>query len=249
METKQPAFRSPSAVAGAFIALGLIVAVSIGAYAFYSVQLFSGSLSVTGSATTQVTSDQVSWTMSISRQVKASALKSGYDQLADDLAAVEQFFSAHNVATTSLDVSPVSMDEVYNYKSDATVDTEKEYTLSQRIVLSSGDIQGVTAMSKEASDIARSGVIFQTQALDYSYSKLPDLRVSLLADAIRDAKARAAKLAEPSGQTVGPLKSASLGVVQVMSPNSVDVSDYGTYDTSSIDKEIMVTVRASFAIR
>jgi hypothetical protein len=39
------------------------------------------------------------------------------------------------------------------------------------------------------------------------------------------------------------------GLVQVMAPNSVEVSDYGMYDTSSIDKEIMVTVKASFEIK
>ena len=35
----------------------------------------------------------------------------------------------------------------------------------------------------------------------------------------------------------------------VMAPNSVDVSDYGQYDTSNVNKEVMVTVRASFAVR
>jgi hypothetical protein len=37
--------------------------------------------------------------------------------------------------------------------------------------------------------------------------------------------------------------------VQVLAPNSEDVNDYGTYDTSSINKEIMVTVKASFEIK
>jgi hypothetical protein len=33
-----------------------------------------------------------------------------------------------------------------------------------------------------------------------------------------------------------------------MAENSVEVSDYGMYDTSKINKEIMVTVKASFEI-
>jgi len=70
--------------------------------------------------------------------------------------------------------------------------------------------------------------------------------VELLANAVGDAKARAEQLAQAGGKKIGILKSASSGVVQVMSPNSVEVSDYGMYDTSSIDKEIMVTVKASF---
>jgi hypothetical protein len=40
-----------------------------------------------------------------------------------------------------------------------------------------------------------------------------------------------------------------MGVVQVMQPNSVDISDYGNYDTSTVEKEIMITVKASFSLR
>jgi hypothetical protein len=35
----------------------------------------------------------------------------------------------------------------------------------------------------------------------------------------------------------------------VLVPNSVDVSDYGSYDTSSIEKEIMVTVHPVFGLK
>ncbi len=74
------------------------------------------------------------------------------------------------------------------------------------------------------------------------------MRVALLPDAIADAKARAESIATAGGNKIGSIKSASSGVVQVLSANSVEVSDYGSYDTSKIEKEIMVTVKASFAI-
>ena len=90
------------------------------------------------------------------------------------------------------------------------------------------------------------GILFSTSSLEYYYSKLPDARVALLTDAIADAKARASKIAQAGGKNIGALQSASSGVVQVLSPNSANISDYGTYDTSSIQKEIMVTVKASF---
>lgn len=249
MDTHTSSLKGSLTLLGGLIALGLIVAAAIGAYAFYRVQLFSGSLSVTGSAKTSVVSDQVKWVMNISRQVRVSGLKQGYDQMTADLAEVNKFFTDHGVNPSDLSITPVSMDEVYDYGKSDSVASEKQYTLRQMITYSSNDVAGVTAMAKDASSLARDGIIFQTQGVEYYYSKLADLRVSLLADAIRDAKARAVKLVEPSGQTVGPLKSASLGVVQVMAPNSVDISDYGMYDTSNINKEVMVTVRAAFSIR
>jgi len=93
------------------------------------------------------------------------------------------------------------------------------------------------------------GVLFTTSSLEFYYSQLPQARIELLASAVQDAKARAEQLAQAGGKKIGILKSASSGVVQVMAPNSVEVSDYGMYDTSKIEKEIMVTVKTSFEIK
>ena len=56
-------------------------------------------------------------------------------------------------------------------------------------------------------------------------------------------------MAEATGKSVGSLKSAASGVVQVLPANSLEVSDYGTYDTSKVNKNVMVTVKASFNLR
>ena len=112
------------------------------------------------------------------------------------------------------------------------------------------DVQKIDELSKNTSSLViDKGVIFSTSSLEYYYSKLPDARVALLSDAIADAKARATKLAEAGGKNIGALQSASSGVVQVLAPNSADTSDYGTYDTSSIQKNIMVTVKTSFELK
>ena len=111
-------------------------------------------------------------------------------------------------------------------------------------------VQGLYAeISKNIQPLIEKGVIFSTQSLEFTYTKLPEERVAMLGDAIKDAKARAASLAQSSGKLVGQLKSASSGVVQVTSANSTDVSDYGFYDTSKIEKNIMMTVKASFTLK
>lgn len=248
MNNEQSVFKTPLVVLGFVLGGSLLLASIVAAVAISNARTADDALSVTGSARTSVTSDQVKWTASVSRQVPQASLRSGYDQLAKDLDRVKAFYASRGVAETALTISPISLEEVYDYRPGAE-SRPKEYNLRQTVVLSSGDVAGVTALAKDSSALARDGVLFQTMSLEYYYSKLSELRVSLLADAIRDAKARAEKIAEPSGQSVGPLKSASLGVVQVLPANSVEVSDYGAYDTSNVDKEVMVTVRASFRIK
>ena len=68
-------------------------------------------------------------------------------------------------------------------------------------------------------------------------------------NAVEDARKRAKAIAESTGQSVGKMKSAASGVVQVMAPNSTDVSDYGQYDTSTREKDVFVSVRTTFILK
>jgi hypothetical protein len=60
---------------------------------------------------------------------------------------------------------------------------------------------------------------------------------------------RAEELAKNSGSEVGTLKYASQGVFQITPVNSTDVSDYGIYDTSTVDKSIKAVVTIEYSIK
>lgn len=227
------------------LGLAIIISTVIGVYAFYQVRTFDNTLTVTGSTSKPVTSDHVRWVGTISRIVKISTLKQGYTEMASDLVAVNSFLKDKNIPADQVVVSAISMDQNY----DQNNGQEKTYTLRQNIEVNSSDVNGITDVAKNISPIIDKGVIFSTQSLDYTYTKLPEERVAMLSDAIKDAKARASSLAQASGKKVGQLKSSSSGVVQVVSLGSTDVSDYGMYDTSKIEKTIMMTVKASFTLK
>lgn len=234
---------------GVLLSVALVLMAIIGAGTFYSIRQLDNTLSVTGSAKRLITSDRALWRTSISRTVTANTLPAGYRDMARDLASVKAFFKKEGIEEKDLDISALFMDEVYDYQNPNRDPANKQYTLRQTIELSSQDVAKVTELSKKASEVVNQGVIFTTQALEYTYSELPAMRISLLSEAVKDAKARAEKLAESNNQKVGSLKSAGVGVVQVLSPDSVEVSDYGTYDTSKVEKEVMVTVKATFVLR
>ena len=136
------------------------------------------------------------------------------------------------------------MDQIYDQNNSG----DREYTLRQTFTINSENVSAITELSKNTQALIQKGVIFSTQSLEYYYSKLSEARVALMANAVKDARARAESLAESVGKKIGDLKSASSGVVQVLPPNSLEISDYGTYDTSTVDKQIMLTVRASFTL-
>lgn len=202
-------------------------------------------LSVTGSAKARVTSDQAKLVMNISRTVPISSLAEGYGGIANDLALANGLLKKAGIPESEVVVSPISMNQIYDSNSGAEI----RYQLTQLVTVQDNDVNKVTEISRDIPSLASQGAVIAVQSLEYYYSQLPDLRVSLLSDAVKDAKARAEKIAAGTGRGVGNVQSASNGVVQVLSPNSVDISDYGSYDTSNIDKDVMVTIKASFRLR
>jgi len=229
---------------GLILGLSIIVSAGLGSFTFFKLRSMDY-ISSTGSAKKAVLSDKVKWSSSITRLVKISTIKEGYTKLDTDLKEVKGFLVSSGIAESSIDISPISMNEIY----DQNQSVEKNYNLIQNITVQSADVQKISDLAKNTTSLINKGVIFSTNSLEYYYSKLPETRVELLANAVQDAQARAGQLAKAGGKTIGVLKSASSGVVQVMAPNSIEVSDYGMYDTSSINKEIMVTVKASFEIK
>ncbi len=230
------------------IGLSILIATIIFSFAFYYSRTTADVISVTGSASKEVISDKAKFSGNISRIVKLYNLKDGYSAMASDLKIVNDFLKDQKVDPATVTISTVSMEQNYDYNNNQP-STEKDYTLRQNIEVTSNDIEKITALAKSTQTLIDKGVIFSVSPVQYYYNNLPQVRVDLLADAVKDAQARAKKLVESTGKTLGTLKSAASGVVQVLPSNSLEITDYGTYDTSSINKNIMVTVKASFGLK
>ncbi len=216
--------------------------------ALYKVKNLDNILSVTGSTRYAVTADTVKWSSNISRSVKASDLKSGYSQISKDLDNVIKFLKDNGIKESDIKTYPVSMEKDWSYNQNVSPN-DQIYLLRQNIEVSSTDVNSVENISKNTEKISNINAFFSMGNVEYYYSKLPELRVNLLSDAIKDAKNRASKIAESNNQKVGSLKSATMGSVLVLAPNSnIDNTDWGAYDTLSKEKEIMVTVKTSFLL-
>jgi hypothetical protein len=232
-------------IAGGILGIALIIGTSIVAYTFIVVKSMDNVITVSGSAKQEVRADSARWTGSFSRTVTVSGMASGYTQMKTDEQTVVTFLTNQGVPSDAIVISPVFANEIWKNDTYAP----KEYNLIQNIEIKLNDVDKVTALAKASSSLATRGIIFSAGIVEYYYQALPDLRVSLLPDAIADAKKRAEAIATSSGKTVDSVKSVAMGVVQVMPAGTIDVSDYGMYDTASIDKDIMITVKTTFSLK
>lgn len=227
------------------LGLSLVAAALIGGYTFYAVRAMDNVLTVTGSAKTRVTANSVKWSLTVTRTVQQNGTAQGYAQIARDADAVVAFLTAQGVQGAEITTMPASLEEIY--KNDASL--PREYHVRQTVIVQSANVDAIDALSKRLVELSNKGILVTGNWLEFYVTNLPELRVSLLTDAVTDARSRAENIARAGGQSVGALKSASSGVVQVLAPNSIDVSDYGQYDTQSKEKEVMVTARATFFVR
>lgn len=230
---------------GLTLAIGMVASAAIASLTFAKVKMLDNTLSVTGSARQHVTSDMVKWSSSFSRVAPLDGIEGGYSQMKKDEDAVKMFLRLKGVKDEEMTISPVLMSENYRQYDTAP----RAFTLRQTVEVRSDEVQKITAIAKDLQTIINQGILFSSDNLEYTYSKLAELRVSMLSDAVKDAQARAMKIAESTGTRVGAVHSASMGVVQVLSAGSTEVLDYGSYDTQSIDKEVMVTVKTAFGLR
>jgi hypothetical protein len=247
----------PLLLFGLILGVSIVVGTMIVARTITYVKTFDNAqLTVTGSTEQRITSDQVTWSSNFTRTVPADGLKDGYGQMKQDLSLVLSYFQAQGVTDSEITVAPVMMNPIYNNctangklpVSSGCVNSIVSYRLSQNIQVNSGNVQQITKLAQDSTSLINQGVVFSTQRLEYFYSKLAGLRVQLLAAATKDAQVRAQKIARSTGSQIGHLVSVSTGVIQITPVNSTEISNGGTYDTSTIDKQITAVVRASFVL-
>lgn len=177
-----------------------------------------------------------------------------------DLAVVKDYLQKSGIGDAEITINPLTVSPVCDGSNNIYYDKYGNqscgssrtagYNLQQVIIVESLRVNDVTKISQAASDtFIGQGLVFSTQSLEYYYSKLGDLRLDLLAEATADAKARAERIAETTGKSLDSLQAASMGVFQVTAKNSVEVSDYGSYDTVSLEKKVTGVVRTSFSLK
>ena len=235
----------PLVSAATILVVGAVVVASIGAYTAYDIKLSRDSVEVTGSAKESVVSDTARWIINLDTKTGVNEQQVGYTRL--DRAVAKIVSHLESQGFTDYETPSVTSFPNYTYPQYGEP-IMTGFTVSRQIIVRSNDIDKISLLANNIEPFTGSDYNVTTQALELTYSKLDEMRVELLSEAIKDAKARAEAIASESGRSVGVLRNASGGVVQVLPQGGVEISDYGLYDTQSKNKEIMVTVRANFEL-
>jgi len=233
--------------AGTALALGLIISSLILGWAYKGTKKGDEAITVTGSAKRRISSDLVVWSAGVS--VQAPQLSDSYKQLSDNIPRIKQYLLSKGIPEDQMTVSSITTTTNKGRDSDGNETSEiTGYTLSQQIEVRSTDVAKISQVAREATELINQGILIESSAPRYYYTKIGDLKVEMLGEAAKDAKERAEKIASSTGNSIGAVRSAKMGVLQITAADSTDVSDYGVYDTSTIEKDMTAVVNVSFAV-
>ncbi len=214
-------------------------------------------IDIKGYTTQQITSDLIVW--SGIYDVDSVDLKDGYNALESNKGIVMKYLKNKGIAEEDLIFSSISISENHALNEYGGYTNEiEDYTLAQTVTISSTEIDKVTEISRNATELLNEGIQFESYAPEYHYTKLEDLKASMLADATKDATKRAELIAENAGSKLGSLTHAKVSSIKITPLYSVPNDYYDDYnygysnyvdnDSVSLEKEVTVSVYCTFEI-
>lgn len=240
--------RQNDKVEGYFLlALAIVISSLIGAKAVRDVKRAGDTIQVTGSARMRVVSDYVVWRGTLQASGPNSAVASQKLQKARERFLA--FVHEKQIPDSILTLNPVNGWQEMEYDQNGRpTGNVLRYNTNQQFTVRSNNVDLVTQVASDVEELMREGIDLNSNPPEFLYTKLDEARVALMAEATRDAKARAEQIAEAAGGKIDVIRDARMGVIQVVAPNSTNVSNYGMYDTSTREKDVIGVVKVSFTL-
>ncbi len=238
-------YSAPLVAAATILVLGAFGVSFYGGKVVTDIKLAEDTIEVTGSAKRAVTADTGRWTINLETKTRLTDQQTGFDRLGDAVTKITDYLEAQGMTEIETPTGNSYAQYAYPQYSEPI---HTGYTVSRAVIVRSTDVVKLSALANDIEPLTGTDYTVSTGMLELTVSSLPEMRVALLSEAIKDAEARAEAIAKETERSVGLLRNAEGGVVQVLPEGGVEVSDYGSYDTMSMNKEVMVTVRATFSL-
>ena len=244
------------------ISVAVVLATSIAAGSWKDVRKRpeKNNIRITGSARKRIVSDLIQWSAAI--EAKAPERTAAYLALKIGTEKAVAFLKAQGVKPEEIQTQSASINEEFEtVKEDKVLPGTNVPLRSERkesrgfraiqiVSVSSTNVALVEKASREITTLLEQGVAVTSQAPNYYYTRLGELKLQMLAEAAKDARSRAENILNSAGNTsVGKLVYADMGIININAANSTETSTEGNNDTTSSEKDIITIVHAEFEVK
>jgi hypothetical protein len=204
-------------------------------------------ITVTGSSTERITSDFADWSVMVS--VGGDSQPAAYQALQPAVQRTVEFLKAQGIQPSEIELGNVKSEQ-QQVRDPRTGELRSvTWSSTQTVKVSSPNVRKVQAVAGAIAELIGQGVPLTINEPAYTYTKLAEKRVDMLAKATRDARVRAVAIAREAGSGIGPIARADTGTFQITVPNSTEMGSYGAYDTSTIEKDITAVMGVTFRVQ
>jgi uncharacterized protein len=233
------------------IALSVVISATLISVAYTKKGKSNQSISVTGLGEEHFTSDLIVWKAYFSKSSRD--LKSASSELNLEREKIKRYLIKKGIIESDIVFSAVDIQKQYSSQYDgngnyvATIFSG--YSLSQSLRIESLEVDKIERIAREATELINQGIELVSNPPDYYYTKLAQLKLKMIENATKDARERADKIAVNANSSLGNLKNASMGIIQITAKNSAeDYSWGGSFNTSSKLKTASITIRLEYGI-
>lgn len=177
---------------------------------FLSAQDFSkqGSyVEVKGLSEKIVKADTAIW--SISSDVKSNNIDSLYMDMEKNLTAIKSFLKDKGFEDSEINMAPV------NVYQDTYKDALFRYNAYTQLSVYSKKVDLMKSASKDTLALIKKGVVMTQNSVSFEFSDINSIKPQMLAEALKNAKDTAQKIAEESGSVLGSLHRGNQGVFDI----------------------------------
>ena len=204
-------------------------------------------ITVTGSARVEAKADKAVWPLNA--EYVAPTQSVAVSKVGVAVNALVKYLTNGGIPSDAIEFGSVSAYPQEEWVNGSSTGRITSYRASRSVTVRTEDVDLVLKLSTNLGSLLETGINVSNYGPQYYVSKLSELRPKLLKEAMQDARLRASSIVEATGGKVGNVMSVRSGPFQVTSPDSVDTSAGGFYDTMTIDKTITSTVTVVFKVK
>lgn len=196
-------------------------------------------VTVRGVSERNVSADLATWTVSFSDE--GTTLAPVQESVDRKSRAVRAFFQRAGFKPD--EVSDTAITAGQSFDRDRK---EERVTVSRSIQLRSIDVMKVRNAYARQSELIRGGVPISGSNVSYVFTRLNDLKPTMIAEANQNARRSAEQFAHDSGASVGRIKTASQGYFSIGARDGEECDDCGSSGGSSPFQKVRVVTTIDY---
>ena len=226
--------RNVTLIAALILALGIVIGGFLLGDGLRRARMADRSVTVRGLAERNVTADLATWTISFSAQgTELAAVQAENDR---DARTVANFFRTAGFPNNAVSDAGGSVSQYFDNNRG-----ENSVTVNRRLQLRTTDVMRARAAYARQFDLIRNGVAVQEGSdIQFSFTKLNEVKPQMIALATRDARNGAVQFARDSGTDVGGIRAATQGYFSIGARDG-DENSSGSGSDSPFQKVRVVT--------